>query len=174
MAATTLDCSPEQNAEVFRQTTESLDLSCLPVFAGANNHITRPIVIAGDQLNGATIDCAGGSIGDGDARVFTIRSSTDLVPAVNQYGHFEHIFSDIEFLKTSQWKLPQNITIKNCQINGGVRIYGAGRNGQAETVKLSSHHLDHTARLRTIAPRDIFFENIEFSVSGSTSVYISP
>lgn len=96
------------------------------------------------------------------------------MPAVNQYGHFEHIFSDIDFLKTSQWKLPQNITIKNCHINGGARIYGAGRNGQAATVKLSSHHLDHTARLRAIAPRDIFFENIEFSVSGSTSLYVSP
>lgn len=61
-SAAALECTPEQNAEVFRQTNDSLDLSCLPVFDQNNTHITRPIVIAGDQLNGATLDCDGGTI----------------------------------------------------------------------------------------------------------------
>lgn len=73
------------------------------------------------------------------------------------------------------WVQTKNITIKNCTIRGGIRIMGLGKNGQAPGVKESSLSLGHTERAQSVAPSNIFLQNIVFEASeGLTPLYIAP
>lgn len=76
------------------------------------------------------------------------------------------------------WTRPQNVTIKNCKINGSVRILGMGSNGEASAVKKSSRqeatNSQHVQRVRKNAPKNIVFDNITITGLGRNPFYVAP
>ena len=68
---------------------------------------------------------------------------------------------------------PENITIKNGNIIGSVRIWGMSKNASGEQFKLSSRTSDHTARARFNAPRNIVFDNLTITGTGRNPVYFA-
>ena len=74
----------------------------------------------------------------------------------------------------NQWLVPQNITIKNYVIEGSIRVYGLGMNGQGELVKQSSRNLNHTEFCQSMAPKNIIFENLKIIGNQRIPFYVSP
>jgi parallel beta-helix repeat protein len=72
------------------------------------------------------------------------------------------------------WLVPENITIKNFNIKGSVRIIGLGINGEGELVKKSSKNKNHTEYAQSVAPKNIVFDNLNIEANKRTPFYISP
>jgi hypothetical protein len=121
-----------------------------------NAVVTRQVVFEGTASSGSTLDCSGGQLagtaakGDKEAVVVRSRRTGD------------------------SWSRPSNITVRNCAIAGTVRIYGLGRNGQAEAVKQSSMNANHTSYAQASAPTNIAFSNIRLTSNGGVPFYVSP
>ena len=75
---------------------------------------------------------------------------------------------------SKNWPRPNDITVRNCFVKGYLRMQGLGKNGEAEEVRLSSHHANHTAHAQASAPKDITLDNITIKGTGSIPLYIGP
>ncbi len=73
----------------------------------------------------------------------------------------------------SIYEPPENITIKNGNIIGSVRIWGMSKNANGEQFKLSSRTSDHTERTRSNAPKNIVFDNLTITGTGRNPVYFA-
>lgn len=120
----------------------------------ASDKITRRIDFSGSRASGVVFDCNGATI-DGSLS----KERTVLIRSVQKDG---------------KWEVPTGITIRNCTVNGDLRIRGLGNNGQAELVKKSSLEPGHTARAQAAAPSGILLDNLTFSGSGGIPFYIAP
>lgn len=69
-----------------------------------------------------------------------------------------------------------NVTIRNCSIDGTIRVHGpAGKNGQGNGVRESSLSAGHTARMQEQAPRGTVIEHNHITVAGrGIPVYLAP
>lgn len=68
----------------------------------------------------------------------------------------------------------QNVTIKNCKLNGSIRTVGMGLTGEAEELRKSSLSLGHTERAQAAAPKFVFIENVEINGIGRPHLYVGP
>jgi hypothetical protein len=68
----------------------------------------------------------------------------------------------------------KDVTIRNCQLKGSIRVFGMGRNGEAATLKKSSVKPGHTLRAQSAAPTNILISNMDIEAAGRTPVYIAP
>jgi hypothetical protein len=75
---------------------------------------------------------------------------------------------------TTKNNVPTNVTIKNCKINGSIRIAGLGFNGEAPGVKISSKEPGHTERAQAVAPNQINLYNLTITGKGRIPLYIAP
>ncbi|SMF40029.1 Right handed beta helix region [Xaviernesmea oryzae] len=117
--------------------------------------ITRPIAFSGSAASGATLDCNGGTL---DGR--TAKARTVWIRSVHRAD--------------GSWDAPRDIQIRNCVIEGDVRIEGLGSNGQAEEVRLSSLEAGHTAQAQAAAPSGITLDDITFVANGGIPLYTAP
>jgi hypothetical protein len=72
------------------------------------------------------------------------------------------------------WDAPLNVTIRNCKINGFVRIYGLGENANGEIMKASSLNANHTAFAQASAPKNVRLENVTINAPGGIPLYVGP
>jgi parallel beta-helix repeat protein len=72
------------------------------------------------------------------------------------------------------WKVPKNITIKNFNIKGSVRLMGMGINGQEGFMGISSINQNHTSLCQEAAPTKITFDNIRIEANERIPFYIAP
>jgi parallel beta-helix repeat protein len=77
-------------------------------------------------------------------------------------------------LTTSRFSIPENVTIKNCTINGAIRIAGLGLNSSSEGVRISSYQEGHTQRVQAAAPRQILLDNLTINSTARIPLYVSP
>lgn len=77
-------------------------------------------------------------------------------------------------IKSSLEKKVENIQIKNCKLNGSIRIYGLGMNGESEGVNESSKKEDHTERAQKAAPSNVLISNMEIRSTQRIPIYMSP
>lgn len=119
------------------------------------DRITQRIVFSGSRSSGVVFDCNGAMIdGSGTkARTVLIQSRKG---------------------DDGKWDVPTDITIRNCQIKGDLRIQGLGNNGQAKEVKASSNRDGHTQRAQAAAPTGILLDNLTFSGSVGVPLYLAP
>jgi parallel beta-helix repeat protein len=121
-----------------------------------NALVTRQIVFEGSAANGAVLDCDGGRLQGtaqkGDREAIVVRS----------------IQSGLS------WDRPVGVNVVNCLIDGSVRIYGMGRNGEANWVKQSSKNKTHTIDAQAAAPSNIRFERVTISGRDGVPFYVSP
>lgn len=139
---------------------EAVHLDCSPDLR-SDSIITKRIVLAGHASNNVAIDCGNGRIGRPTAQ-----------------PTFPHPSVEIRSQKTEgstpRWERPSGIVIKNCQIDGPIRIWGFGLNGQSEDVRLSSFSLGHTERAQAAAPTGIRIEDSTLTAFGLTPLYLGP
>jgi hypothetical protein len=135
--------------------SSAVKLNC-SVQLPANATVMRQVVFEGNTASGATLDCGGGTLGGrgekGDRESLIVKSK-----------------------KTGDnWGRPVGVTVKNCRITGGIRVYGLGRNGEAGAVKQSSMNADHTKFAQLAAPTNVTFDRVQIVGSGGVPFYISP
>lgn len=108
--------------------------------------------ITGRSHNGSVIDLQGCCFNDGKPTEIVIRS-----------------------VRTPEgWEVPENLTIRNGRLRGGIRIMGLGANGEAPLVRESSHRLGHTGRAQAAAPRGIVLESLQIEADHRIPLYLGP
>ncbi len=137
-----------------KKDAKPVDIRC-DVTLNKGDRITQRISFSGSGASGVVFDCQGAMIdGSGTkARTVLIQSRKG---------------SD------GKWDVPSDITIRNCQIKGDLRIQGLGNNGQAKDVKASSNRDGHTKRAQAAAPTGILLDNLAFSGSVGVPLYLAP
>ncbi len=145
------------------QVAEFLDSSNNDILLVVNRGFTlpagailrRPVEIISPVYSPVVINLNGGSIDPSS-------SSGDIVK--------------IHSLKNADgsWCQLSDVTLKNGTIDGAVRIWGLGLNGQSGDVPESSHTLGHTERAQAYAPTNITLDNLTIIGHGRIPLYISP
>lgn len=108
--------------------------------------------LAGSACSGTVIDLQGGEFNGGKATEISIRS-----------------------VRTGRgWEVPERITIRNGRLRGCIRVFGLGRNGEAERVRESSVQRGHTERAQSAAPRQIVLENLQIDAEHRIALYLGP
>ena len=117
--------------------------------------IRAPILLSGSQASGSIIDCRGGVINPGatDEVALTIASVRR---------------------KDRQWDAPRRIVIRNCILEGAIRVIGMGVNGEAEPVRQSSLSPGHTERAQAAAPSDILLTDLKVTTKSAIPLYAGP
>ena len=134
------------------------DLDLSPSLAAA---ITRQLRFVGAASSGVTLDCNGGALGSPHAPasilVLSRRVGASSIPGVGV------------------WEPATDITIRDCEIHGSVRIRGMGPGHWDDDVTRSSHvpH-GHVARVRAGAPRRITLEDLTLVGHGAIPLFVSP
>lgn len=161
-------CTPEQMRAIRADDGEEIAVECEPSFTPADR-ITKRLQFRGASANGAVIDC-------NHARL--VRK-----PGANV------VRLEVESIRRSatEWEVPQDITIRNCVLDGAIRVIGMRPVDPGDTtadIYLSSRceeepyrSIDpecrrHTSRVRTAAPRDITFDELTLNVDGNIPLYI--
>jgi len=152
------NCSATKMTELLERASDakpSIELNCNAQLSSSSVTISKKIVIKGSAASGLVLDCKGGSINPtsskGGSDSITVRS-----------------------VKASDgsWSRPENITIRNCIIQGSVRMWGMAAT-HSEDILQSSRSLGHTARMQNAAPRNITLDRIKIIGKGRIPLYLS-
>lgn len=146
------ECDSKILSDVYSsKSTKRIILNCSATFK-KNSVITAPLWFEGKEGSNSTIDCNNSTLLNG-AR---IRSNK-----VNVNGNYV-------------WQRPENVTIKNCNIKGGVRVSGIKEIGVVlhEDLVLSSRFAGHTLRAQKSAPKNISILNSTIEAIGGVPFYI--
>jgi parallel beta-helix repeat protein len=150
-------CGPEVRALALSARKVPFRITC-DLSLKPSERIVGPLLFEGEASSGTRLDCHGATIdagGDGRPRdAVIIRSAHDV--------------------RSGAWDVPRHVTIDHCVIDGNVRIYGLGPNGQSPLVKESSLQPGHTGRAQAAAPSDISLIDVRISTLGWTAIYIGP
>ncbi len=76
--------------------------------------VTKRLIFAGTKASGVTLNCNGATLQGG---LGTLNFGMDMIEVKSIYN-----------ANDGKWERPQNVTIKNCNITGSVRIRGMTRN----------------------------------------------
>lgn len=152
-------CSSDEVAALLRPAeldSSPFKLSCSLILP-MNSVVTRQIIIEGSEASGLRLDCNGSTL--------TGQSKTP---------DFESIVIRSVKSGENEWSRPEGVEIDNCVIAHNARIYGLGRNGEAEQVRISSLSPGHTKRAQDAAPSNISFTNSVFKTVGGVPLYVGP
>lgn len=119
--------------------------------------LNRRLIIEGSEGSNITVNCQGGTL-NGDPE----RPGGDSLEIRTKWS------------SNDEWSRPSNILIKDCTINGAVRIWGMNKNGEGSRLKSSSFSEGHTRRARETAPRDITFDKVNIFGRGRIPLYLAP
>lgn len=143
------------------------------LYLKSSDKVYKRLILEGESATNVTINCNGATINGG---VGTVNEGEDMIEVKS-----EKFDNGSDNPLDWEWKRPQNITIKNCNIIGSVRVWGMGRNGQAPDLKESSRREEyeseshkHVERVRHNAPRNIVFDNVIITGVGRNPVYFAP
>jgi hypothetical protein len=140
-----------------------------------NNIVTKRIILAGGMASGTTIDCNGatldgsiGTVNEGQEMIEIRSEKSDLATQTCMEKCEDNIWV---------WDRPEDITVKNCNIIGAIRVWGMARNGEGEDLRCSSRCAGHVTRARDNAPTRITFDNITITRPTSEAripFYVAP
>ncbi len=125
--------------------------------------ITKRIHLRGAEASGITLDCGGATL-DGSAGMPNHgNGGRDMIAVYPQK------------LGPDEYSVPRHITIRNCVIEGAVRIWGMGANSEEIDVRESSRQQGHIERVRGHAPSNILIEQVKITAQGArTPLYLGP
>ena len=166
-------CDTAKMDEVRGPVTEqksSVRINC-NLMLEPGDKITRKLIFEGTAASGITLNCNGATI-DGTG---TRNAGGDMIE-VRSKSSFEG--------NVRVWKRPENVTIKNCNIIGSVRVWGMAKNGEGlkyedpdgevNHYKKSSKSASHVATARRNAPKNIVFDHLTITGVGRNPVYFAP
>ncbi|NOV20956.1 right-handed parallel beta-helix repeat-containing protein [Ensifer adhaerens] len=151
-------CASDVRAKLLASGTNPISFGCSLRLSSADV-INHPLILEGSGASGAVLDCGGATIdvSAGEGR----KQKTAIV---------------VRSKKTASgtWDAPSNITVRNCKINGFVRIYGLGENANGEIMKASSFNANHTAFAQASAPKNVRLENMTIKAPDGIPLYVGP
>jgi len=121
--------------------------------------IVRPVRIIGAEASGAQLDCGGGTVGRPEVPVAA------SAPTIAIWSRR---------IDAALWSRPTDVRIRNCRINGAVRVWGIGADGRYDDLRASSRTRDHTDRLQATAPSHVTLENVTIRAAGTIPLYVGP
>ncbi len=155
--------------------------------------ITKKLIFEGAKANQVTLDCQWATLGDG--------ANKDMIE-VRSRKYKDKPKDDPNYEKEPwKWERPQNVTIKNCNIIGSVRVWGMATNGEgnpkeylekeicipgrfpvcqkqekpnSNELKKSSKKPGHTKRIQANAPKNIVFDKVTITGVGRNPFYLAP
>lgn len=152
-----------QIAKLIRErvtyTNDTIYLKCTPEIpldpaTGKGMTIKKTIKLSGTAASGITLDCRGGAI----------QLHTKNMRAL-----------EISSKKSGDiWQAPSNITVKNCNLYGDIRIYGGAQNGEGSFNVSSSRKADHTKTMQSIAPNNIKLDKLTITATEKIPLYLAP
>jgi len=154
-------CAPANEAESFvvldcdldfhRQDCESL---------GMPNVLTKKLIFLGSTATGVTVDLAGAHLDGGKG----------------QFNHQRGDMIEVRSREVNQgkWEVPSDIEIRNVSITGSIRLYGLGRNGEADAVREASRKSNGQTLIRDAAPKKIMLDSLTIEGTGRNPVYFGP
>lgn len=159
-------CSAAKMAEILAPATASkstVKVDC-NLRLKSTDIVTKRLIFEGSAASGITCNCNGATL---DGSKGKVNYNRDMI--------------EVRSKKTgaTTWARPENITFKNCNIIGSVRIWGMGKNGEAKDVKESSKRertkpSRHVLRVRNAAPKNIVFDNITITGVSRNPLYFAP
>ncbi|MCP3143524.1 right-handed parallel beta-helix repeat-containing protein [Pyxidicoccus xibeiensis] len=162
-AAVAAPCTAAQWNAILAPATETsveavvdCDLTLTPLSAAA---ITRRLVFLGAPSTGRTLDCGGGVIENAPLSTIEVRSR-EVGPS--------------SIAGVSTWERVSNVTIRNCELVGSVRIMGMASNGEGAQLRASSRVSGHVSRARAAAPSGITLDGVTIRGIGRIPLYIAP
>lgn len=123
-----------------------------------NSLVRGNLVFEGNAASGTTLDCNGSTI-EATGKTFDERIAITVRSLQ---------------LPDKSWDAPHNVTIKNCIINGNIRLYGLNMNANGDAMRESSGHADHTAFAQQAAPREVSLLHVKITALNGVPVYIGP
>lgn len=151
-------CASDVRAKLLAPGANPISIGC-SVQLSSSDVVSHPLILEGSGASGAVLDCGGATIdvSSGEGR----KQKTAIA---------------VRSKKTASgpWEAPSNITIRNCNINGFVRIYGLGENADGATMKASSRNPDHTAFAQASAPKNVRLDNVTFTAPDGIPLYVGP
>ncbi|MCP4134497.1 MAG: hypothetical protein GY754_26220, partial [bacterium] len=127
-----------------------------------NNVITKRLIFQGKNATGVTMNCNNALLNGGYG---THNKGKDMIEVRSIRRNRNGV---------NTWERPERVTIKNCRVNGSIRIWGMATNGEGAYLRESSRRPGHIARARNNAPRIIVLSNLTISGVGRIPLYISP
>lgn len=147
-------CGPEKLQEILQPASKknpSVQMDC-SITLPSNAMISKQLLYAGQQASNTSLDCNGATLQPTKAKLSILITS---------------------LLKDNAWDVPQNIQIKNCTLNGSLRIHGMAQNGEGQYLRASSIREGHTQRAQQAAPHNIILDNLRIS-SIRNMMYFAP
>ena len=142
---------------------DAITLGC-SVTLGPRDVVGRRVILEGRGASGVELACNGATIRPAvpprDFTVLTLEIRSMPVPPGSDGA--------------PRWDRPEGATIRGCRIEGSVRVWGMGLNGQGAAVRASSHALGHTERAQAAAPSRISL--LDSTITGSVGIplYLAP
>jgi hypothetical protein len=130
-------------------------LDCSVKLEAKTHTITKRIVLRGAAASGVTLDCGGSTIRPAASEGYAIS-----VRSVK--------------LADGSWSRPESVRITDCVVFGAIRIWGLGKNGEADEVRASSRQPGHTERAQRAAPRQVHLARLTVISSKTTPLYFAP
>ena len=155
-------CGPEVVAAVLAEATEEeprVDLGC-SLTLSADDVVTKKLRLRGPAASGVTIDCGGATI-----RRTLSAGGPDVI-------RIESEKQDSESGPT--WSRPTDVVIRDCRVEGSIRVLGQGQNGEAPDVMADSLTLGHRERAQDAAPTRVLLEGLTVVGDGRIPLYLAP
>ena len=147
-----------QSSIVLNCSLDFRKMDCTDV--ALTNHLTRRLIIEGSAASGLLFDLTGAHI-DGSKGQFNYQRG-DMIEVRSVR------------LNDGSWDVPTDINIQNVRVTGSVRLYGMGRNGEAEAVREASRKAEGQSLIRRAAPKRITLESLWVEGTGRNPVYFGP
>jgi hypothetical protein len=146
-------CSEQELAKLLESAAvrPAVSLTCSALLK-PTDVIQKRVVIRGSAASGLVLDCRGATLRNG------------LLILSRQTGESG----------AGAWDRPERITVRNCVIEGHLRVSGMAINGEALPLRDSSRAPGHTERAQNAAPRNILLENLSIRARGNIALYVSP
>ncbi len=151
-------CDAQEIAALTADADTPYLLACRATLAPRQT-IVRPVRIIGAEASGAQLDCGGGTVGRPDVPVAA------SAPTIAIWSRR---------IDAALWSRPTDVRIRNCRINGAVRVWGMGADGSYDDLRASSRTEDHTARLQATAPSHVTLEQVTIRAAGTIPLYVGP
>ncbi|MBL7671001.1 MAG: hypothetical protein JNM39_11000 [Bdellovibrionaceae bacterium] len=156
-------CSTLKKQEVLEAASAgrpTVELNC-HLTLQKSDFITKQVRISGNLVNGLVFDCHGATLRANSFSDPQLRLLVRSLKGVGSNG-------------LDVWRRPENILIKNCNIEGSTRVMGVASNGEGKNLTESSRQPGHTGRTQSYAPRGIIFNKNKFIGQGATPIYFAP
>ncbi len=153
-------CTSAERGRILAPGTGEIEVRC-DLELQRDQVVEKTIVLLGPEASGVQIDCNGARLTGG--RTHSRKSSVEIRSRPPSGDRTD----------LSQWRRPENIEIRDCRLEGNVRIISMANGGSDADARPSSRRAGHAARARAAAPRNITLRDLTIDGQGWTPLYIS-